>query len=351
MSNITISPNMNLPVPIVSVDPGPDYASQVNNSLGLIDSHNHAFGNGVQINPDGLNINADLTINSNNLTNLRAVRFTSQATTIPATTPDIREIYVAGADLYYNDGNNNIVRITQSGGVAGSPGSISGLTSPASASYSSVTSTFTFQSGANIPANLDAGAITLRKISTGSPGITIAPSNSLSSSYSLTLPATLPSTQSYATIDNSGNLATPLPLVRPTGTTVGVGGVAVSSSCGFVPLSNATNTQITPFTLTITTIGNPVMINFISDNSASGGSLIETASTTNMNFYNNGTGIATQTCGSPFTTVVVPGSSFSHIDTTVIGVPGTYTYTIFISTSSGSNASIQYTKMVVRELN
>src|ERR1700722_8592937 len=183
MSYTTISSNMFLPVPDVSLEPGPQYAADINNCLGLVDSHDHSFGKGVLITPNGLNINIDLNIQGNNLTNIRAVRFTPQSTTIPATSPDIDELYVSGADLYYNDGNNNIVRITQSGGVAGTPGSISGLASPASASYSSATSTFTFQSNANTPANINAGNIIIGNVVANSPTVTLAPRNAIASSY------------------------------------------------------------------------------------------------------------------------------------------------------------------------
>jgi len=350
MSYTTISSNMFLPVPDVSLEPGPQYAADINNCLGLVDSHDHSFGKGVLITPNGLNINIDLNIQGNNLTNIRAVRFTPQSTTIPATSPDIDELYVSGADLYYNDGNNNIVRITQSGGVAGTPGSISGLASPASASYSSATSTFTFQSNANTPANINAGNIIIGNVVANSPTVTLAPSNAIASSYDITFPAVLPASQSYVTIDQSGNIGTPLPLIRPTGTTVPVGGIGVSASCGAFSPPNSATTLIPNFSVTITTIGNPVLIQVIAD----GGVIPATfyvSQQTNINFYNNASSLATETAGANTPAVNYPVSSIQHIDTSVAGVPGTYTYTMSLGTNAGSLATLFYAKMIVYEMN
>src|SRR6185312_4298725 len=123
----TISPNMDLPVPVVSVEPGPAWATDINNCMALIDSHDHSAGKGVQINPAGININSNLTFNNNNAIGMRTVRFQPNPT-IGAS--DLDAVFVNGVDLYYVDGNGNQVRITQSGAVAGTPGSIANLVAP-----------------------------------------------------------------------------------------------------------------------------------------------------------------------------------------------------------------------------
>ena len=51
MANVTLSPNMNLPVPVVGQDPGPDWANNINSSLGILDQHDHTPGKGIQIVP------------------------------------------------------------------------------------------------------------------------------------------------------------------------------------------------------------------------------------------------------------------------------------------------------------
>lgn len=193
---------MNLPVPVVGSESGPQYATDINSCMTVIDGHTHASGSGTQITPLGLNINTNLTLNSNFLINVAGVTLVAQGSQ-----PANKTVYVSGLDLYYTDGVGNNVRITQSGGVAGSPGSISNLTAPASAAYVAGSSTFVWQSNTGIAANMDFGSAVLRNITPNSTfGITLQAPAALSSNYSVILPA-LPVSQSFMTIDNSGNMA------------------------------------------------------------------------------------------------------------------------------------------------
>ncbi len=235
MANYTVSPNMGLAVPTVGVDPGPDWANNLNADLTVLDSHNHAPGSGVQINPNGININQDLPFNNNNATLLRSVRFNPQSTTLALIT-DIGCLYETGVDLYYNDGNGNQIRITQSGGIAGTPGSIGGLVPPASVTYVSVDKTFVFQSAASTPANIDVASIILRNLVANSKGLTLSPPNAMANDYTITLPA-LPSTTSVLTMDTSGNISTS-PLSAPTLTvlTSGSGTYTVPGGVGYLKI-------------------------------------------------------------------------------------------------------------------
>lgn len=204
MSNITITPNMNLPTPVPSECPGPDWANDIVADMYAIDSHDHTSGKGVQITPDGLDISADLPMGSNNLTEVRSVNFTAQLAPIALST-DLGCIYVSGADLYYNDEAGNQVRITQGGAVTGATGTITGLPSgTASASYSA--GTFTFQSATNTPANMAVGPLTIGRNSASPKTVSITPSVSQASNYDITLPISLPASTSFLTIDSSGNM-------------------------------------------------------------------------------------------------------------------------------------------------
>lgn len=282
MADFNVSPNMALPIPSVGTEAGPDYAINVNNSLTLIDQHNHTPGYGVQIPVSGLSINGDLPMNGNNVISIRAARFNTQSNPLTGTAPDLNEIYVSGVDLYYNDGNGNQVRITQSGGVAGSPGSISNLTSPASASYVSANKTFVWESDASTAANMDMGSIILRDITASSNGITISPPNSLSSNYTLTLPTSLPGSTSVLTVSPSGTTSTitydgigqamtstgadAIAATRTrdvtTGSTGAVGAIVYSSSSGNYSTTSTTFTPITNQAVTLTVSSRPVQINF-----------------------------------------------------------------------------------------
>src|SRR5262245_57542835 len=82
----TTSPNMGLTVPVSGTTPCPDWADYLNNSLNIIDQHNHSSGQGVQIQPNGLDISSDLTFQENSATDLKQTLFTPQAAVLTAPT-------------------------------------------------------------------------------------------------------------------------------------------------------------------------------------------------------------------------------------------------------------------------
>lgn len=228
MADITLSPFMNMPVPNVGIDPGPDWANNVNACISIIDGHDHALGTGNQINPNGININTDLPFNNNNAISLRSVRFTPQGAAI-SDPSDLGTLYEVGVDLYYNDGSGNQVRITQGGSVTGASGTITGLPS-GTASASFAAGTFTFQSATNTAATIDAGTYILRKLTSGSNGISLQAPNAISSDYAITFPL-LPASPALLAIDTSGNVSTlPYPSLP-------------SGSPGFVRVDSAGNTN------------------------------------------------------------------------------------------------------------
>lgn len=203
MANVEISPNMALPVPVVGVDPGEDWATNLNACMGAIDSHNHSSGQGVPISPAGININADLSMNDNNLTLANSVGFTSL---VAAVTSLLQTLQVVGVDLYYIDGAGNSVRITQGGNVTGSTGTITGLPSgTASASFAG--GTFTFQSATNTPATMNVGPLVIGRSAAGTKTVTITPNAGQGANYGLSTPTALPAAVNYMTLDNTGAIA------------------------------------------------------------------------------------------------------------------------------------------------
>lgn len=200
-----LTPNMNLIESTVNVDSGLQWEENLNSSLTIIDGHNHSPGYGVQITPDGININTDLPFLNHNAIQLRAVRFTPQGAPLSGI-DDLGEIYESGVDLYYNDGNGVQIRITQSGAIAGTPGSISGLVPPASVSYDPGGPSFVFQSNVNTAANLDAGSLIIRNLTANSNSIEISAPTPLAASYAVILPQALPSTLAALSSDSAGNL-------------------------------------------------------------------------------------------------------------------------------------------------
>lgn len=205
MSN---SPNMGLPVPVASVTDGPEWAQDIQSSLNIIDSHTHVPGSGVPITPDGLNINSDLTVNANDILDIYSLVLTTNIST-----PSNLALYSDGTNLYYKDGGGTAIQITSAGSVNAGAGSITGLPSgTASATYTALTGTFTWQQATSTAANMDSATLIVRY-----PGsyptpsgnyIAIQAPTALATGYSLTLPTNVPAANgAFVTSDTSGVLS------------------------------------------------------------------------------------------------------------------------------------------------
>lgn len=398
----TASPYMGLPVPAVGVTIGPDWASDINVSLGLIDAHDHSPGNGVQVTPSGLDISSDLTFAGNNATNLRSTRFSAQSSPI-SNAADVGALYVSGVDLYYNDGSGNQIRITQSGNVAGSSGTITGLPSgTASAAYASGSGTFVFQQATSTAANMDIGTLIIRYPgSYPSPAgnyIAFQAPTTLATGYALTFPATLPATSgafltfstagagSYTNVDNSSlQIASSVLGVKANGIqgsmlnsnvvdnvtlqysssqlsikALGVDTAQIAAGAVTLPkiaaatLNSATidnifspSTTTTAGTAAITTVGRAVLI-ILQANSASDGAsyLASSGSVSYIRFARNGTVLGTFPIDAALTTAHLP-VNLSMIDTGASS--GSNSYTCVMVAGDGG-AVIANSKFLVKEL-
>ncbi len=216
MSLVIPSPNMSLPIPIVGVEIGPDYATDVNNSLTLVDQHDHSPGRGLQITPAGLNINDNLDFKGHNALNLVGV--TLEASTVASSS--LQTLSVApGAespvplqDLWYTDSAGNKIQITEGGIVKTVAASIPGE----SYAFGTFFWKQTQDALPTTPADFDIGSITLRpNTAATTDGTTISPNAALVGSNNLILPllpAVGPSTSpAFMTIDDSGNILTSTP--------------------------------------------------------------------------------------------------------------------------------------------
>lgn len=196
----TLSPNMNLPIPGVGTEAGPNYAFDVNSSLTLLDQHDHSPGAGVQITPSGLNINDALSFNGNSLTDVSTIVFEAVASS-----STLQSLYVAPGsesplteDLWFTDGNGIPVQITSGGLVNATIASIPGE------SYSGGTFFWKQGAGSTTPANFDIGSIILRPTVAGTTfGVQLDPPAAISSQYNIALPI-LPAVNSFMAIDNAG---------------------------------------------------------------------------------------------------------------------------------------------------
>lgn len=368
-----------MPVPGVGVTTGPEYAEDLNSCLLIIDSHDHASGSGVPITPAGMDIESDLTFNNFNIVEPRSVRLYEQSAALALGT-DLRCLYAVTDDLYFNDGAGNQIRITQSGGVAGTPGNIGSLVSPASATYVGASTKFVFQSNVNTAASLDGASLILRNLTVSSNALTLSPPNAMASNYALTLPA-LPASQKIMTLDAAGSMSAPYVVdnstieistntiqlkdagvtqvklaARPTGTSVGAGGVAISASSGAFSGNSVTAANVGSLSVTIVTTGRPVRVGIISDGTAGNarGALIASGtvgSAPNASFFilRGGVSISCASIGhsTADSQIFVPGSCCDLVD---IVAAGTYTYSFQYINRGNTLVGVNYLCLYAYEL-
>lgn len=108
-----ITPNMDLALPTVSTTIGPDWASELNAALDVVDSHDHSSGKGVQITPAGMNINTALDFQNNPAQNMTYVGVQQLASTI--STPNT--FTSVNGNAYFTNGSGVPVQITAGGAL------------------------------------------------------------------------------------------------------------------------------------------------------------------------------------------------------------------------------------------
>lgn len=201
------TPNMTLDLPVVSTTPGPTWATAVNEAFDTVDTHDHSTGNGVKITPTGLNINADLPLNENNLTEVRSVRFEDQGT-VQTDATDLGCLQLVGGDLWWVNGNGTGVQITSGAGLSfASLGTIGGdFGQPgvtASVTYSDTTKIFSFLQDSGITAGLYGSKLLLADDTSGALSVTLT-ADAATGAYTLTFPVSAPTDNTVLTFSAAG---------------------------------------------------------------------------------------------------------------------------------------------------
>lgn len=370
-TNTTTTANMSLILPIPGLQTGLQYAIQNNSAFSVIDSHTHIPGQGLPIPTAAININNDLNFNAYNGISFRSTRFNSQVSPLALVT-DINCISVVGPDLYYNDGNGNKIQMTIGGSVNTSgSGNISGMGSTtATVAYTVGNATFTFNSNTATPANMKFGPIQIGLNSASPSFVTITPSNSQASNFTLTLPSALPAAQALLSVDNTGTMQN----VAPDNSTITItsnllnvpnGGITkpklavlgqqISSSCGAFTTSATGPSSITNLSVTITTTGRPVYLMLIPDGTSNSASIyFAPASSVIPKILISRDGGSTYfytsslLAGPSTNNILLPPGCISTVDITSAN---TYTYTVYAAIASGSGTwNISYCKLIAFEL-
>lgn len=341
-NGIITSPNMGLQIPSTGVTTGPEWMQAIVQSLNIIDAHNHSPGEGVLIGANGLGLTSDLSLSGFGLTAVSAVTFTPKVSTVLDT------IYVNGVDLFYLDGNNNVVQIT-SGGVVNA--TASGISS-GTATASFVGSVLVVNAAANTPANIQGASILIGNNIASSKYVTLSPPNALAANYQLFLPAALPGSTLFLSLDSSGNiatqtnaaLATALPSHSVAYSQLVPIGSQSSSSSGFFTYSGGI-TFTTALTTTFTGTGRPVMVALQADGSTS---------TTNAAVIGNSIGannafMRFTQAGSTKAIYPIPAAAAANYFIILPGSTAPVTYTFDVNAPSGTT-SLNKSVLTVQEL-
>lgn len=166
--------------------------------------------------PSEVDIAADLDFQSaagdyHRAVNVGGVQF-NDLTTQPAAAADIGMLYEFGGNLFFNDSNQNAVRITLNGAVdITSTGQITGMTGSAAVTYTGGgTDEYAFVDHNGYPASLDHGPIRLKEQATAiTKAVNLQSPTSLGSNYSWIYPTALPGSGSeLITVTSAGQLDT-----------------------------------------------------------------------------------------------------------------------------------------------
>ncbi len=117
MANFTIDPVTGISVPTPGQEPGPTYAQDISDALVTLAHLTHtgaANSDGYQIPSAGLNIDDDVSAQSNNITALRSTRYDNQSTTL-AGVGDVNCAYFKDGNFYINNGSGIAVPLTDNG--------------------------------------------------------------------------------------------------------------------------------------------------------------------------------------------------------------------------------------------
>lgn len=343
-----ISPNMQLSIPTVGQEAGPQYAFDVNTSLTLIDSHDHSPGKGVSIPSAGININSALPFSNNSATGLASVQFNAQPSFAA-----LRSIYVISQDLYYNDGAGNIIQITSGGNVNAPAATIPG--------QSFAANTFIWKQGAGstTPADFDIGSVIIRpNIALTTNGVKVSPPSGISSAYTINLPpdpSALPapgflqiaSTGAITqTISTDHGISVTNQKVRPVSATAPIDGILQTPSSASFSTISTSPVAVTNLSGTLVTGGRPIRVELNSASTSNGSGYIGISNAgagifrADFKLLRDGTPIANYTVegftqsGVPN---VVPAASVAFIDNVAAG---TYTYSVTANTNGGGSSAV-----------
>lgn len=119
-------------LPTVSDTLGPEWASEVNECLTTIDSHDHSDGKGTLITPAGMEINDSLDFQDNDIENAKSVGLFAQDAAITALLGTLQRV---GGNLWFINGAGAGVQITSGSSVISTGSGVLTPSTPAAYPY------------------------------------------------------------------------------------------------------------------------------------------------------------------------------------------------------------------------
>lgn len=198
-------PNMGIVLPTLGSDRG-TWDDKLNAGLALVDAHDHTPGKGVQIPVAGININDDFAMGGFAVTGLGSLAFNA----VTALTTGSKRLFVNVADneLYWRSNGGTNVKLTDGstintsliGGIAGDYSSVG-----AEIAYSDSGDVYTFKQQSGTWARVASGPVRIYEFNTSETVyVELAVASALASSYTLTLPAALPASQTMMQVSAAG---------------------------------------------------------------------------------------------------------------------------------------------------
>ena len=189
---MTTTNNMGITLPQPGATSGPQWASDLNNAISVVDAHDHSSGKGVKVTPAGFSFTSDMPCGGFKLTDLGAavLRSLSVSPTVAGS------LHVKNGDLYHVSSNGTAVQITSGTGLnLSSTGTIggdyggSGIT--ASATYSNALKTFSWLQNSGITAKMFCADVLLTHPSASQNSVTLR-AQSGSAAYEFAFPLLAP---------------------------------------------------------------------------------------------------------------------------------------------------------------
>jgi hypothetical protein len=216
-------------IPTVSSTLGPAYATMVNAVLTEMRTTLNA-----KVTPAGIDVNADLSLRSGatryGLTDAHRLSLYQQPSLLSASTYPAALYANSAGELYFNDASGNQVQVTNSGGLNGTPGSITGAgygSTGVEVNWDSSASDYHFYSGTGTYADLNCTAV---QLSDGSSNLLRIAAPAMAANYTLTLPSAVPASTSVMQLSAAGVVsASPSGNIATTGT-VATGALTVTGA-------------------------------------------------------------------------------------------------------------------------